>query len=204
MIVNYQYNSLYILPEGASLPNTGLRMLDDSDWHKCFRLLTEGDDDLAVLCTNPRRLLDCLHSDYINIKAAGGIVTDNAGRMLMMVRNGRSDLPKGKVEPGETLAQAALRETAEETGLTAIRLGHLALKTYHIYNLYGGWHFKQTAWYSMQLTEPQATVPQTEEGISQLLWLDPPQWRDRLQHSYATMRIINAQLFDRPTFGCDG
>lgn len=204
MIVNYQYNSLYILPQGASLPNTALRMLDDSDWLNCFRLLTEGGDDLAVRCTNPRRLLDCLHRNFINIKAAGGIVTDADGRMLLMVRNQRSDLPKGKVEPGETLAQAALRETAEETGLTAVRLGHLALKTYHIYNLYGGWHLKQTAWFTMQLTEPQATAPQTEEGISQLLWLDPPQWRERLQHSYATMRVINAQLFDRPTFGRDG
>ncbi|MBR3828942.1 MAG: NUDIX domain-containing protein [Bacteroidales bacterium] len=204
MIVNYQYNSLYILPEGATLPNSELRMLDDSDWQKCFRLLTEGAEDLAVRCSNPRRLMDYLHRDYINVKAAGGIVTDDAGRMLLMVRNGRSDLPKGKVEPGETLAQAALRETAEETGLTAIRLGQLALKTYHIYNLYGGWHFKQTTWYTMQLTEPQATVPQTEEGITQLLWLAPQQWRDRLQASYATMRVINAQVFDRPTIGCDG
>lgn len=46
-------------------------------------------------------------------------LTLNTGKMLLIQRNGRWDLPKGKVEPGETLLQAALREVEEETGIKA-------------------------------------------------------------------------------------
>lgn len=57
-------------------------------------------------------------------RAAGGVVLDDAGRVLLIerwvMRNGRPvfevRLPKGHVEPGESDMQAALRETCEETG----------------------------------------------------------------------------------------
>jgi 8-oxo-dGTP pyrophosphatase MutT (NUDIX family) len=52
--------------------------------------------------------------------SAGVIVTD--GRVVLLghaTRSPRWDIPKGVVEPGETVREAALRELAEETGLTA-------------------------------------------------------------------------------------
>src|SRR5512139_2643988 len=57
-------------------------------------------------------------------RAAGGVVIDDAGRVLMIerwvMRKGERvheiRLPKGHVEPGETDEQAALRETCEESG----------------------------------------------------------------------------------------
>lgn len=132
------------------------------------------------------------------VRAAGGIVEDADGRRLLILRNGRYDLPKGKVEDGETLQQAALREVQEETGLkvfsyqlpaTSYQLP--AIKTYHIYNLYGGWHLKQTSWFKMTTegSEP-ATNPQREEGITDCLWVDCEDWRRKLKHSYGTMRAI--------------
>ena len=54
------------------------------------------------------------------VRAAGGIVTAPDNTMLLIQRNGRWDLPKGKVEPGETLLQAALREVEEETGIKCV------------------------------------------------------------------------------------
>lgn len=46
-------------------------------------------------------------------------VTDNAGRLLLIRRtdNGNWALPGGAVDPGESLAEAAVRETEEETGI---------------------------------------------------------------------------------------
>lgn len=125
------------------------------------------------------------------VRAAGGIVEDADGRRLLILRNGRYDLPKGKVEAGETLRQAALREVQEETGVSPLTAGRLALKTYHVYNLYGGWHLKQTSWFKMTAEgfEP-ATNPQREEGITDCLWVDCEDWRRKLKHSYGTMRAI--------------
>ena len=54
--------------------------------------------------------------------AVGGIAFDDHGRVLLIQRDrppsaGRWTIPGGRVEPGETLAQACARELAEETGL---------------------------------------------------------------------------------------
>lgn len=53
------------------------------------------------------------------------IVRDDAGRCLLLKRStgskgnpGKWELPGGKIDPGESLDEALLREVAEETGLT--------------------------------------------------------------------------------------
>ena len=57
------------------------------------------------------------------IQSAGAVlytVLDGERRyVLVREKNGSYGLPKGHVEPGETLAQTALREIREETGVTA-------------------------------------------------------------------------------------
>lgn len=132
------------------------------------------------------------------VRAAGGIVTASDGSMLLIFRNGRWDLPKGKVEPAETLCQAALREVAEETGvhcqitLSPNCLCADAIKTYHIFNLYGGWHLKQTSWFPMT-AEKQAPHPQLEEGITDVVWVSPDEFIRRLSHSYGTLKTLSRQ-----------
>jgi 8-oxo-dGTP diphosphatase len=53
------------------------------------------------------------------VRAAGGVVRDDDGRVAVVYRPKYDDwtFPKGKLEPGETEEQAALREVHEETGL---------------------------------------------------------------------------------------
>lgn len=146
------------------------------------------------------------------VRAAGGIVTDDTGDMLLIRRNDRWDLPKGKVEVGETLLQAALREVEEETGIhcliasspdclsadasntQTIKQSNIqAIKTYHVFNLYGGWHLKQTSWFPMYAAgeHPQG-MPQGEEGITEVVWVKPDEWHRRLQTSYGTLRTLSA------------
>lgn len=158
----------------------------------------------------PLALLRCLKRRMRWVRAAGCVVTDEAGDMLLIRRNGRWDLPKGKVEAGETLHQAALREVEEETGLrvgsgqwkvdstcsSVLPTTHYPLptKTYHIFNLYGGWHLKQTSWFPAHAAgvHPQGT-PQHEEGISEVVWVKPDEWHRRLQHSYGTLKTLSSQ-----------
>lgn len=129
------------------------------------------------------------------VRAAGCIVQDEAGNMLLIKRNDRWDLPKGKVEVGETLLQAALRETEEETGVCTNSINfspyQQVIKTYHIYDLYGGWHLKQTSWFPGLCAGIKPTgKPQQEEGITGIVWVSPDEWRDCLMHSYGTMKTI--------------
>jgi 8-oxo-dGTP diphosphatase len=58
------------------------------------------------------------------VEAAGGVVLDGAGRVLLVHRPRYDDwsLPKGKLDPGESFEEAALREVEEETGIRC-RLG---------------------------------------------------------------------------------
>lgn len=56
--------------------------------------------------------------------AAGGVVFDGAGRVLLVEPKGHFDgyvwtLPKGRPEPGEDAEQAAVREVLEESGVQA-------------------------------------------------------------------------------------
>ena len=56
----------------------------------------------------------------------GVVIVDAQGRILLERRsdNGMWGLPGGKIEPGESLCQTALREVREETGLE-VRLTNL-------------------------------------------------------------------------------
>jgi 8-oxo-dGTP pyrophosphatase MutT (NUDIX family) len=54
--------------------------------------------------------------------AGGGVVVRDGAVMLLWRNNGAVRLPKGHVEPDETLAACALREVREETGLRTLEI----------------------------------------------------------------------------------
>lgn len=69
------------------------------------------------------------------VVAAGGIIVDEstADRRVLLVHRPRYDdwsFPKGKLDPGETVEQAALREVREETGLKCRIIRPLAVLSY--------------------------------------------------------------------------
>ena len=134
-------------------------------------------------------IMETLRSKFQPVAAAGGMVFSPEGNILLIKRLEVWDLPKGKVEEGEELSTAALREVREETGIEAT-LGEPFAVTYHIYDKYGPWQIKDTHWFMMQATESQGT-PQTAEDISELKWATPTQRRSLLADSYATLQYLN-------------
>ena len=198
-IISYQYWKIVFADAALSLQvPDGFVVMDDCDISLCFARLTEGNNVWVCCRQGLMPVIRYCIGTYIPIKAAGGLVrARNTGNAMLIARNGHADLAKGKVEAGETLAGAALREVNEETGLQGLQIGRLALKTYHIYNLYGGWHLKQTSWFEMWTDQEQPVVPQTEEGIEQGEWLPVSEWRQRLSNSYSTMRDIAQTAFNQ-------
>lgn len=124
---------------------------------------------------------------YTIIHAAGGIVTNENDEILMIFRYGCWDFPKGKVEAGEDWQTAALREVQEETGLQDISLHEPLPNTYHTYTLHDTPILKITHWYAMQ-APAQSLVPQTEEDISQAVWVPRTEVAERLRDSYLSLR----------------
>jgi 8-oxo-dGTP diphosphatase len=66
------------------------------------------------------------------VEAAGGVIVRN-GAVLVVHRREYDDwsLPKGKLDPGETWEDAAVREVEEETGLCATITAPLGTTEYH-------------------------------------------------------------------------
>ena len=134
---------------------------------------------------------DCLNNFRL-IKAAGGIVCNTDNKYLLILRNGRWDLPKGKAEIGETIATTAVREVEEETGVGNLTNNRLICKTYHVYQMFGDWILKQTSWFNMSTTTPSSadTRPQSEEGIEVAEWVEKDEAINRLKTSYAMLAYL--------------
>jgi 8-oxo-dGTP pyrophosphatase MutT (NUDIX family) len=109
---------------------------------------------------------------FLVIRAAGGLVQNEREELLLMMRRGKWDLPKGKLDPKETLEHCAVREVEEETGLRDISLGAPLVTTYHTYDENGKHFLKESHWWRMKVSGSQHLTPQLEEQITQVKWVD--------------------------------
>lgn len=128
---------------------------------------------LYVFYGNLDQLFHQFSSCFVNITAAGGVVTNSEGKVLMIKRRGKWDLPKGKIEAGESNEQTALREVIEETGVQNLEIVKPLLTTYHIYNNGQDHILKKNIWFDMRTSSNEALIPQSEEEISEVIWFDP-------------------------------
>ena len=126
------------------------------------------------------------------ITAAGGLVQNSNGEFLLMYRRGFWDLPKGKLDAGESIPDCAIREVQEETGLQSLELGPFICTTTHPY--FDTWLnkdvVKHTHWFSMLSLANDTLVPQTEEDIEKLVWVTVPELPEYLNNTYPTIRDV--------------
>jgi len=106
---------------------------------------------------------------------AGGVVwrkVDGQFQILMIQdRQGRWTIPKGHVEPGESLEQTALREIGEETGLHALKLGDKLSKIHFFYRKEAKLISMTTHVYLVESTDAgEAVVPEDSPGIIDAKW----------------------------------
>jgi 8-oxo-dGTP pyrophosphatase MutT (NUDIX family) len=126
---------------------------------------------IVVVSSDLDKLWHDFQALFKHIEAAGGVVTNTKNEVLMIFRRNSWDLPKGKIDEGESPEEAAVREIQEETGLNDVKLGDFICHTYHTYTMKGKRILKKTWWYTM--TTPEMTlIPQTSEDIEQAVWVD--------------------------------
>jgi 8-oxo-dGTP pyrophosphatase MutT (NUDIX family) len=114
------------------------------------------------------------------VRAAGGVVqreTPDKGPVFAVIHRPKYDdwtLPKGKLDPGETEPQAALREVEEETGIRC-RMGR-ELGSVSYLDSQGR---DKTARYWLMTPEEGEFSPTSE--VDELRWL----------HAESTMRLLS-------------
>jgi ADP-ribose pyrophosphatase YjhB (NUDIX family) len=131
---------------------------------------------------------------YTFIQAAGGLVKNEMNEHLLIFRNGRWDLPKGKLEENETLENAALREVEEECGVTNLTLGAKLKTTYHTYEIKDKNILKSSHWYHMSCNGSAPLKPQTKEGIEKAEWMNQEQIEEARANTYGTIDEILSGL----------
>lgn len=170
--------------------------------------------DLLLEYTNDTQLM-VFHSDvellkkdflslFVCIEAAGGLVQNSKGEVLLMYRRGSWDMPKGKIEENEDRESAAIREVQEETGLMELELGDLItfsdyqnLATYHTYHYKGQIAMKIAYWYNMKYIGTSEPIPQTEEDIEKIKWVSVENLPNYFNNMYPSIIDVLDAQFDK-------
>jgi 8-oxo-dGTP pyrophosphatase MutT (NUDIX family) len=157
-----------------------LRLMTDSKLKKVFSITFASQDK--------RSLINHIKQKFKVIQAAGGVV-DKSGKILLIYRKGRWDIPKGKLDKGESIKECAIREVEEETGVK-VEIEKKINATWHTYVTNRKYILKKTHWYVMTCVDDSNLAPQEEEGIKEAKWMNLTELRSALYDSYRSIRYV--------------
>lgn len=131
---------------------------------------------------------------FISIPAAGGVVIRDE-KLLFIKRNEKWDLPKGKIDSGESVKEAALREVAEECGINGHKIARILPSTFHIYQsphkeLSEHWILKETHWFEMIYKRSENGTPQTDEDITEIKWFAGNELGEVFANTYENLKSV--------------
>ncbi|MDO8628069.1 MAG: NUDIX domain-containing protein [Candidatus Diapherotrites archaeon] len=144
------------------------------------RLIITGDEE---------KIWNVFRSLFSYIEASGGIVKNEKDELLLIYRNHHWDLPKGKMEKGETPAETALREVEEECGVKNLKIIKQLSSTYHIF-FQNNECMKRTYWFEMTCKDSAKLTPQAEEGIKEAKWMSKEEVKKIANKIYPSLREI--------------
>lgn len=139
-------------------------------------------------------LFDWFKSMFKIIEAAGGLVKNSEDKYLFIFRKGKWDLPKGKIDKGESIRDAAIREVEEECGIEQLSIVKEIPPTYHTYYIGDKHVLKPTYWFEMNCSDTSELVPQEEEGITEVRWLSRKDLSMVRENTYASILDVFSEL----------
>lgn len=189
------YGSKKILLKGCDCKDENIlpvAKLSLSDVDKISEFLKSEEGEDIEICIAPKGKSLCEVFRCIN--AAGGLIKNEKNEYLFIFRRNKWDLPKGKVDDGETSEQAAIREVKEECGLKKIKTDRSVCHTFHIYPLKNNFVLKSTHWFLMTAHSGQQLKPQTEEDITETTWLQPAKIKKIYNNTFPSVLEVLANI----------
>ncbi len=198
--VFFNDRKIIIAAKGEITLNKSIKTVDclmtQKDVKKWFlQFVTNDIQEVILLNSNPEKFFKNIFQPiFTQIQAAGGVVIrDN--KLLFIFRNEKWDLPKGKIEFGESNQEAALREVGEECGISGHKIIKQLPSSFHIYKSpykksKGAWIFKETFWYEMEYSGAKNGTPQTEENISEVRWFGNNELDEICENTYENLKEI--------------
>lgn len=151
---------------------------------------------LYIYCPdNLSRVFSYYKSQYIEVKAGGGLVENIENKFLFIFRRGKWDLPKGKLDKGETIKDCAKREVEEETGIDNLNIIKKLPDTYHIYTEKNKEIIKHCYWFLMKTDSEKALKPQLIEDITEAVWLGEGELGKVVVNTYASIKGLVSSYF---------
>lgn len=129
-------------------------------------------------------------SHFKIITAGGGLVLNSKKEILFIYRGNRWDLPKGRIEKGESIEETAIREVEEECGISNLTITQFLLKTYHVFYFEKERRLKETYWYLMNSDYKGTLHPQLEEGITKVAFKAENDAKTALKDSYGNIHLV--------------
>ncbi len=145
-------------------------------------------DSITFTAEDSKAMISFIKSKFKVVEAAGGVV-DKDGTTLLIYRQGRWDLPKGKLDKKEKKRDCAVREVEEETGVK-VGIQRKIGTTWHTYIRNKRYVLKKTYWYAMECLDDTAMMPQAEEHIDDVRWVTLTELRSLLYGSYRSIRSV--------------
>lgn len=151
---------------------------------------------IVILDKNLAQLQADFQAAFKIIEAGGGIVQNQQNEILFIYRRHKWDLPKGKLEKGETIETCAKREVEEETGVKNLTLKTKIGETYHIYQEQKEQILKISHWYHFTCPSHQTIIAQTEENITEVKWVAIKNIQEPLENTYNNIREILGKFME--------
>jgi 8-oxo-dGTP pyrophosphatase MutT (NUDIX family) len=170
-------NEVQFLANNAEIPRDCIKLkseLHDNAIVQQVAASGSGHLRFTIQDNAPSERFEKFAASFKMIEAAGGIVRQHSsqGPLLMIFRRGKWDLPKGKIDAGESPEAAAIREVREECGISKLTITGNAGSLFHLYELKGKWVIKKTWWYRMLCTDNSSLQPEITEDITEAIWVD--------------------------------